>query len=332
MGTVRRRVVVVVLTLVAVTAISIFGWFALQPGPDLVQGEAEATEVKVASKIPARILEITVHEGDQVYAGDLLVRLSSPEIDAKLDQAEAAQRAAAAQSDKADAGAREEEIRQAHNMWLRAAAAADLAETTYARVTRLHRDGVVPEQRRDEAEAGWIAAREAANAAQAVYDMARTGARSEDRKTAAALESQAAGAVTEVQAYLDETTIRSPLDGQVAVVVAEEGELVAAGYPIVTIVDLSDVWVTFNLREDRLTAIRIGARLTAKIPALGGEAVDLEVYFISPQGDFATWRATSAAGEFDLKSFEVRARPTRPIEGLRPGMTAVVDWDAVATR
>lgn len=332
MGTARRRVVVVVLALVAVTAISIVGWFAIQPGPDLVQGEVEATEVKVATKIPARILEITVSEGDQVEAGELLVRLSSPEIVAKLVQAEAAQRAAAAQSDKADAGAREEEIRQAYNMWLRALAAADLAESTLARVTRLYRDGVVPEQRRDEAEASWKAARKAANAAQAVYDMAHTGARSEDRQAAAALESQAAGAVTEVQAYLDETSIRAPHDGQVAVVVAEEGELVAAGFPLVTIIDLSDVWVTFNLREDRLNAIRIGTRITSQIPALNDDAVDLEVYFISPQGNFATWRATSAAGEFDLKSFEVRARPVRPTEGLRPGMSAVVDWDAVSAR
>jgi HlyD family secretion protein len=331
MSTTRRRVAIVVTTLVAVTAISIVGWFAIQPGPDLVQGEVEATEIKVASKIPARILEIAVREGDQVHAGELLVKLSSPEIVAKLDQAEAAQRAAAAQSDKAETGAREEEILQAHTMWLRALAAADLAESTYARVTRLHRDGVVPEQRRDEAEANWKAAREAASAAQALYDMAVKGTRREDRQTAAALESQAAGAVTEVQAYLDETFIRAPLDGEVAVVVAEEGELVASGYPILTIVDLSESWVTFNLREDRLNTIRMGSRIVAKVPALGEETVELEVFFISPQGDFATWRATSAAGEFDLKSFEIRARPVQPAEGLRPGMSAVVDWDAVVT-
>lgn len=329
MDTVRRRLSMVIVTLVAVTAISIVGWYAIQPGPDLVQGEVEATEVKVASKIPARILEIAVREGDQVDAGELLVRLSSPEIMAKLDQAEAAQRAAAAQSDKAESGAREEEIRQAHNMWLRALAASDLAESTLSRVTRLHRDGVVPEQRRDEAEANWKAAREAANAAQAVYDMAVAGTRSEDREAAAALESQAAGAVTEVQTYLDETSIWAPLAGEVAVVVAEEGELVASGFPILTIIDLSDSWVTFNIREDRLTSIRIGTQITAKIPALGNDAIALEVYFISPQGAFATWRATSAAGEFDLKTFEIRARPVRPTKGLRPGMTAVVDWDAV---
>lgn len=268
--------------------------------------------------------------GDTVQTGETLVTLSSPEIDAKMDQAQAAQRAAAAQSDKADAGAREEEIRQAHTMWLRAVAAADLADITFGRVNRLYRDGVVPEQRRDEAEANRKASREAANAARAVYDMASTGARSEDRRAAAALESQAAGAVTEVQAYLNETSLQAPHDGEVSVVVAEVGELVAPGYPIVTVVDLSDIWVSFNVREDRLSAVRMGTRMTATVPALGGEAVELEVYFISPQGDFATWRATSASGEFDLKTFEVRARPARPTAGLRPGMTVVVDWDAVA--
>jgi HlyD family secretion protein len=329
MSSARRRGVIVVVVLVAVIAISIVGWFAIRPGPDLVQGEVEATEVKVASKIPARILAVAVREGDQVHESEVLVTLSSPEILAKLDQAEAAQEAAAAQSGKAEAGAREEEIRQAHTMWRRAKIAADLARTTLARVTRLHRDGVIPEQRRDEAEASWESACETAFAAEAAYEVAVTGTRSEDRRTAAALESQAAGAVSEVRAYLDETTLRAPLDGEVAVVVGEEGELVAAGYPIVTIVNLADIWVTFNVREDRLSAIRMGTRIWAKIPALGDGAIELEIYFISPQGDFATWRATSASGEFDLKTFEIRARPTRPIEGLRPGMTAVVDWDAV---
>ncbi|MDX2438038.1 MAG: efflux RND transporter periplasmic adaptor subunit [Acidobacteriota bacterium] len=332
MSSVQRRVAIVVVGLVAVTAISIIGWFAVRPGPDLVQGEVEATEIKVSSKIPARVVEISVREGDSVRFGETLVTLSSPEIDAKLDQAQAAQRAAAAQSDKADAGPREEEIRRAHTMWLRAVAAADLADTTFERVNRLYHDGVVAEQRRDEAEANSKASRQAANAARALYDMASTGARTEDRRAAAALESQAAGAVTEVRAYLDETSLRAPHDGEVSVVVAEAGELVAPGFPIVTIIDLSDIWVTFNVREDRLFAIRIGSRLTATVPALGNEAIELEVFFISPQGDFATWRATSASGEFDLKTFELRARPVQPTEGLRPGMTVVVDWDAAAAR
>jgi HlyD family secretion protein len=160
--------------------------------------------------------------------------------------------------------------------------------------------------------------------------MALSGARDEDRRSAAALEDQAAGAVSEVRAYLDETRLLSPIDGEVSVVVSEDGELAAAGYPILTLLDLSDVWVSFNLREDRLGDLRMGSRFEARMPALNDEVVELEVSYIAAQGDFATWRSTSASGGFDLKTFEVRARPVAPVDGLRPGMSAVVNWDALA--
>ncbi len=322
----RARIVRILVVFVVIAVVSILGWIAVRPAPDLVQGEVEATEVQVASKIPARVQEIHVREGDTVCRGDVLVTLSSPEIEAKLEQAVAAHEAAAAQRDKADNGAREEEIRQAYNIWLRAKHAADLAETTAGRVERLYHDGVLPEQRRDEAVAAWKASREAAEAARAVYDMASSGARSEDRRSATALADQAAGAVTEVRAYLDETSLTAPIDGEVSVVVAEDGELAASGFPIVTLLDLNDLWVTFNLREDRLSTVRMGSRLRARVPALGDDDVEFEVTYIAAQGDYATWRATSASGGFDLKTFEVRARPLAHVTGLRPGMSAVVDW------
>ncbi len=326
----QSRLVRIAVILVILVVVIVFGWIVVRPTPDLVQGEFEATEIRVAGKIPARIETIHVREGDTVRRGDLLVSLLSPEIEAKLDQAEAVHAAATAQREKADAGAREEEIRGAHNLWLRAKAAADLADTTAARVERLYRDGIVPQQRRDEAVANRNATREAAGAARAAYDMALSGARSEDRRSAAALEDQAAGAVTEVQAYLDETRLIAPIDGEVSVVVSESGELAAAGYPILTILDLDDTWVSFNLREDRLGAIRMGRRLRVRVPALGDEEVELEVSYIAAQGDYATWRATSAAGGFDLKTFEVRARPVTPVAGLRPGMSAILDWGELA--
>jgi len=299
----------------------------VRPTPDLVQGEFEATSISVAGKIPARIATVHVREGDTVRRGDLLVSLSSPEIEAKLDQAEAAHAAATAQREKADSGARSEEVQAARNMWLRAQAATDLADTTAARVERLYRDGIVPAQRRDEAVANRKATQEATNAARATYDMARSGARSEDRRSAQALEDQAAGAVAEVQAYLGETRLVAPIDGEVSVVVADSGELVAAGYPVLTLLDLDDTWVSFNLREDRLGAIRMGRRFRVRVPALGDQEVELEVSYIAAQGDYATWRSTGAAGGFDLKTFEVRGRPVAPVAGLRPGMSAIVDWD-----
>jgi HlyD family secretion protein len=315
--------------------------------PDLVQGEVEAAQVDVSAKIPGRVAEVLVDVGQRVKKGDALARLASPEIGAKLDQASAARAAASAQSAKADRGARQEEIRAAESQWVRAEAAATLGKSTWERLERLSRDGVVPAQRRDEAEANWKAARAAADAARAVYDMALAGARSEDRDAAAAVVRQAQGAVSEVEAYLGETTLVAPRDGEIAARNVEPGELTAPGYPVVTLVDLSDTWVVFNLtapgypvvtlvdlsdtwvvfnlREDRLAGLKVGDRLDARIPALGRE-VELRVTTLAPLADFATWRSTSASGGFDLKTFEVRAKPLAPVDGLRPGMSAVVDW------
>jgi HlyD family secretion protein len=319
-----------ILALVAgVAVLGLLGLAALllaRPAPESLQGEADATKVDVAAKVPGRVATIEVKEGDTVRRGDPVATLESPEIRARLDQAEAAKAGAVAQREKADRGAREEEVRAARSQWDRARHAADLAEVTFGRLDRRARDGVVPRQRRDEAEAQWKTSRDAADAAKALYDMALAGARREDRDTAAALVSRAEGAVDEVQAFLDETKVVSPAAGEVYRRNVEPGEIVPAGFPIVTLVDLSDVWVTFQVREDRLALLKMGATVPGRFPALGNDEVPLTVSFVAPQGDFATWRATSAQGGFDLKTFEVRARPAKPVPGLRPGMSAVVTW------
>lgn len=297
-----------------------------RPAPETLQGEADATKVDVAAKVAGRIATITVKEGASVAKGDPVATIESPEIRARLDQAEAAKAGAVAQSRKADNGAREEEIRAARSQWDRARHAAELAEVTFGRLERLARDGVVPNQRRDEAEAQWKTSRDAAEAAKAVYDMALAGARREDRDTATALVTRATGAVDEVKAFLDETTVTAPAAGEVYRRNVEPGEIVPAGFPIVTLVDLSDVWVTFQVREDRLERLKMGATVPARFPALGAGEIPLTVFFVAPQADFATWRSTSAQGGFDLKTFEVRARPSKTVTGLRPGMSAVVTW------
>jgi len=329
MSNVHRRIAgATVLLLVIAVVISAAAWFIGQSEQDLVQGEVDATEVKVSAKIAGRVVGLLVREGDQVNAHQVLVRITSPEIEARFTQAEAAQQAALAQSAKAEKGARDEEIRQAEAMWLRTTRAAELAESTFVRLFRLHHDRVVPRQRLDEAEAAARAAHDAQTAARAAYDMALSGARVEDRQAAAALSKQASGVVSEVEVYLGERELVSPVTGEVAVVVVEEGELVGPGYPLVTVVDLDDIWVTFNLREDRLAKIRLGTRLEGLVPALDNRKVALEVEMIAAAGDYATWRATTASGGFDLKTFEVRARPVVPVEGLRPGMSVIVDWTA----
>ncbi|HPK65717.1 MAG TPA: efflux RND transporter periplasmic adaptor subunit [Thermoanaerobaculia bacterium] len=323
---VAKRVLTVITIVLAAGLLLAAAWWSSRPAPDVVQGEVEATQVNVSAKIPARLASLAVREGEVVAAGDLVATLDSPELTARLQQAEAARAAAAAVRDKAYAGAREEEIRAAREVWQRAMHARELAEKTFARVERLHADGVLPTQRRDEAEANLVTSRDAEEAARATYDMAVNGARREDKAAAAATVDRASAAIAEVEAFRAETTLTAPVAGEVYRKHVEAGELVGAGYPIVTIVDLTDVWVTFNLREERLAGLAIGDRLTARVPALDRE-IELAVSFIAPQGDFATWRSTSAQGGFDLKTFEMRARPVAPVAGLRPGMSAIVTWD-----
>jgi HlyD family secretion protein len=183
---------------------------------------------------------------------------------------------------------------------------------------------VVAEQRHDEALAKWKASKEAAAAARAKYDMAMEDAREEDLRTASALVDQAYGTVSEVKSYLSETRLQAPLAGEVVHVLADPGELVSPGYPVITILDLTDAWVTFNIREDNLSGVRMGQTLKVRVPALGDQAIDVKVSYISALGDFATWRSTSASGGFDLKTFEVRARPVQPVDGLRPGMSVIL--------
>jgi len=267
-----------------------------------------------------------VREGDMVRRGQVVATLDGPEIRARAVQAQAARDAAQAQWDKARNGSREEDIRAVRHNYLRAVAAATIAETTFVRLDRLQVEGVVATQKRDEAEASFRAARDGAEAARAQYEVALAGMRKEDRAAVTAELRRAEGAVRELSSYVDENTLRSPLDGQVMVKVVEQGELVSPGLPLLTIVDLSDQWVTMNLREDRLAGLRVGAKLSATIPAVGDERRQFTVYYISPLGSFATWRATREAGGFDVRTFEVRARPTQPIDGLRPGMTALIEW------
>ena len=314
-----------VVGLVAVLVIA--GFMELKPAPLIVQGEVDATQITVASKIPGRVRAIHVKKGETVSAGTLLYEIESPEIRAKLVQAESAARAALAMQKKSVQGARKQEKQASENMWNKAEAGANLADKTYRRVKRLNEDGIVPAQKLDEATAALNAARETAEAAKSVWEMAKIGAREEDKAAALALADQAAGAVQEVEAYLAELRLVAPRAGQITNIIVEQGELAASGYPVVSLVDLNDLWVTFNMREDLLPRVKMGGTLTAVFPAIGKEPIDLTVNYIAPLGAFANWNATRATGDFDLKTFEVRAVPVAHVEGMRPGMSAVITWE-----
>ena len=317
----------------AIISLIVFFFYAIliisRPVPLEVQGEVEATQIKVASKLIGRIDSLLVRKGDEVQPGTLLFTISSPELDAKYLQASAVRKAVGAQKDKADNGAQKEDIQAAFNSWQTALAAADFAKKTFTRVENLFKSGVVAEQQKDEAETRMKAAVETEKAAKSLYEKAKKGARYEDKASAGALVMQADGVLTEVNSYLSETRIFAPIRGEIANIIAERGELVPAGYPVITIVDLDDVWVTFNLREDLLAAIKKGSTFKARFPALGMKEVLLKVSYILTLGEFATWNATKTSGDFDMKTFEVQAVPVDKIDGLRPGMSALVNWDEV---
>lgn len=314
--------IIVLVALIA--AVAVLGIIFSKPKPALIQGEAEATEYRVSGKVPGRIEAFYAKEGDMVKKGDVLVDIDSPEVRAKLAQANAVYAAASAQRNKANKGARQEEIAGAYEIWQKALVGQDIARKTLDRATRLHEQKVISDQKFDEATAQYNAAEATAQAAKSQYDMAVKGAREEDKAAAIALVNQANGAVMEVESYLSELKLTSPVDGIISARYPHVGELVGTGSPIMTVTDLSDMWFTFNIREDKLNSIKNGTVLTLKIPALNDATVQAIVNYIAARESYATWRATNESDQYDAKTFEVRAVPSTAVDGLRPGMTAIV--------
>lgn len=310
-------------------AIALSSWIgysfyqASQPEPLRLQGQIESQQYSISSKVPGRIDQVLVRKGDEVEKGQLIFTLHSPEIDAKLEQAIAGQKAAGALAEEAEKGAREQQIQAAKDQWQKAKAAAELMEKTYLRVNNLYQDGVVAEQKRDEAKTQWDAAKYTESAAFQMYQMAKEGARSETKVAAAEKARMAAGAVAEVEAYAADTKIESWFNGEVSQVLLQSGELAPQGFPVVTVVDTKDSWAVLNVREDQLKQFQKGHKFTAYLPALD-QSVEFEVSHIAVMGDFATWRSTDASQGFDLRTFEVEARPTTPRNDLRMGMSLVV--------
>ena len=302
------------------------GWIMANPPDTILQGEAEAKQVKVASKIPGRIERIIIREGAKVNKGDTLVEISTPELDAKKVQAESARHAAMSQSIKAENGARKEQIEGAYRMWKKSKVGVTVMQKTYNRVKKLYDEGVVPAQKLDEVTAQPTAAKETEKAALSQYRMAKHGARYEDQMGADALVDQASGVIQELDSYLSEANLKAPIDGEIASIISQEGELVNTGFPIVTIVDLSDIWLVFNIREDLLHKFKMGKIIDAHIPALDNQMIQIKINYINPLGDFATWKATKTSGDFDMKTFEVKASPIEEVKDLRPGMTALINW------
>ena len=322
----KKNITGLIITIAVFAAVILFSiYFFSNNEPIYLQGQVEAKQINVAPKVPGRVKAIYKKEGDRVQKGELLLELESTEIDAKLSQAEAARSAAQAQSDKAQRGAREEQIKGAYNVWQQAQAAADLAEKTYQRVSNLFNDKVLPAQKKDEAYTQMVALQKQAEAAKSQYEMAKNGARDEDKTAAQTLVAQAQGVITEVNAYKDGAKVYAPADTQIQTIIPNEGEIVNAGYPVMNLIDTNDEWVVFNIREDKMVNYKEGTKFKAIVPALGNQEIELEVKHIAVQADFATWTATKSKGDFDKKTFAIKAYPTAKVEGLKPGMSVLVE-------
>ena len=306
-----------------VIIVALIGFLALDRDPDVIQGQVEVTEYRVSSKVPGRILELRVSEGDYVKAGDTLAILDAPEVRAKMEQARSAESAAAALELKAQNGARKEQIQGAYNVYQQAKAGFEIAEKSYQRIQRLYDEGVMSAQKRDEVYANYKAMEAQMMAAQSQYDMAVNGARMEDKMAAAAQVGRAKGAVQEVNSYIHETVQIAQKEGEVANIYPKVGELVGTGSPIMSIAVMDDMWGTFNVREDQLNGMQVGSEFTAFVPAFNKE-VKMKVYYLKDQGSYAVWKATKANGQYDLKTFEVKARPVEKLDGLRPGMSLII--------
>jgi len=320
----RSNIMLAFFTLAAVIIlVSIIGFLTLGKGTEIIQGQAEATEYRVSSKVPGRILKFLVSEGDNVRAGDTLAILEAPDVLAKLTQAQAAEQAAIALNEKAERGTRAEQLQAAYEMWQKAKAGLEIAEKSYNRVNRLFESGVMSAQKRDEAKAQYDAMVATERAAKAQYTMAKNGAQREDKAMAAAQVERAKGAVAEVSSYIEETVLIASADGEVTEIFSKVGELVGTGAPIMNVAQLNDMWVTFNVREDFLKDFTVGGEIKAYIPALEKEAI-FKVTYMKDLGTYAAWKATKTTGQFDLKTFEVKAKPVQAVN-LRPGMSAIIE-------
>lgn len=309
----------------AVGIVALVGIFAIHPQKEQIMGEADANEYRVSNMVPGHIDHIYVVEGDFVRAGDTLAHIGSRQVDAKMIQARAARSAASAQSRKAKGGAREQQVQMAYQVWQKAQAAEEVYKKSFDRVKGLYEKGVVSAQQYDEVNAKYRAAQADCAAAEQQYLMAREGAQREDIDAAAALVSRAGGAVAEVQSYLDDSYLIAPVDGEVVEIYAKLGDLVGTGSPVVSILDNSDNWFNFSVREDLLKDIKSGETVNVRIPALGNELYSCTVRRVQTMASYATWRATKTLGQYDVKSFDVKVVPTDKIDGLRPGMTAILE-------
>ena len=315
-----------VIGLVVIVIISLIGILTMSRSRVVLQGQIEATEIRISGKLPGRVDTFLVAEGQSVKRGDTLVGISSPEAYAKLQQANAMENVAKYQNEKIDEGTRYQIIRTAEEIWNKSKTDLQLATTTYQRIQALYKDSVVSAQRYDEAEALYKVALAAERAAHQQYLLAKAGAQKQDKESARSLVDAAQGTVNEVQSVLQDAWLTAPTSGEIATIYAQCGELVGTGTPIMNLVVLEDCHVVLNVREDYLSNFRMNGTFTGKVPALGHQEIVFQVNYISPLGSFATWKSTDNSS-YDMRTFEIHALPMESVNGLRPGMSVLVEME-----
>lgn len=308
---------------VAVAVIAVVGFIFMNRPDSYIEGQVEGTNIRISGKLAGRVQEFYVQEGDTVHAGDTLVRIHSSVVEAQLGQAEAMREVAAAQNKKVDAGTRMQIINAAADLLRQAEAAVTITKKTYDRMERLYGEGVIAEQKRDEAKAAYDAAVAARDAAASQLSLAKAGAQKEDKESAEALVQAAGSGVKQVEAVLEDSYLTAPFDGTIDQIYPEVGELVSLGAPIMSLLKSDDRWVTFNVREELLNELSIGKEIKVMIPALGKKEINVKIYYVRDMGNYATWHSTKSTGSYDSRTFQIKARPTETVDGLRPGMSAV---------
>lgn len=308
---------------IIIIALALAGFMFMKKPAEIVEGQAEATTVRVSGKLPGRVVELFVAEGQKVHKGDTLVHIHSSLADAKMMQAKGMETVAQSQDRKIDAGTRRQIIEAAQGVYQQAVAGRQIAEKTYKRMEALFSQGVVSEQKRDEAKAAYEVALNGEKAAQQQFQLAQQGAQQEDKTSAKAMVEVARGGVAEVEALLEDQYLTAPCDGEIETIYPEVSELVMLGAPIMSITKMDEKYVVFNVREDLLKDFRNGENIKIRIPALDKSA-EAKVYYIKDMGSYATWKATKSTGQWDSKTFQIKARPTTDIPELRPGMTVLL--------
>jgi HlyD family secretion protein len=320
----RTPSIVVGIVAAVVVALSVF--YLLRPEPLLVQGEADATRLDIAARVDGRVKEIPVERGQNVPAGAVLVRIDNPETLAKHGQMKSAMAVAEAQLANVLAGTRAETIAARKAELERAQAAVVLAQKTFERTHTLTEQGNAPQARLDQVTDTLHESERAVDQAKSAYDQAVNGYTKEERDIARTSVEKANADIQSVQSLIDQLVVYAPVASQVYQRNVEPGEYVSPGVPLVTLIDLADVWIHFDLREDPVKSLKVGDRFDVRIPALDDRLVAVEVKLIATKGEYASWRATRASGDFDLRTFSIRAYPVQPVPELRPGMSAYLDW------